>query len=82
MRSVSAQTSPQGHTASINGMEMYYEIHGEGPPLVLLHHFTGTGRKTSEVLKELSRNEIESKQRPNPADKSVVETSAVCSAPI
>jgi pimeloyl-ACP methyl ester carboxylesterase len=32
---------PQGHMASVNGMEMYYELHGEGPPLVLLHNFTG-----------------------------------------
>ena len=23
--------------ASINGLEMYYEIHGQGQPLVLLH---------------------------------------------
>ena len=24
-------------TARINGLEMYYEVHGEGPPLVLIH---------------------------------------------
>ncbi|MDB5539340.1 MAG: hypothetical protein JWQ89_1067 [Devosia sp.] len=27
----------QAETASINGLEMYYEVHGEGEPLVLLH---------------------------------------------
>ena len=27
--------------ASVNGMQMYYEVHGEGDPLVLLHNFTG-----------------------------------------
>ena len=27
--------------ASVNGMQMYYELHGQGPPLVLLHNFTG-----------------------------------------
>ena len=34
------------HTASVNGMEMYYEVHGQsapqGEPLVLLHGFTGS----------------------------------------
>ena len=35
--------SNAGHTASINGMEMYYEVRGEGQPLVLLHGFTGAG---------------------------------------
>src|SRR5690349_16631135 len=24
-------------TAEINGLEMYYEVHGDGPPLVLIH---------------------------------------------
>ena len=33
---VSAQSDRTGY-ASVNGLEMYYEIHGEGPPLVLLH---------------------------------------------
>lgn len=27
----------QAETAKVNGLEMYYEIHGEGEPLVLLH---------------------------------------------
>lgn len=37
----------EGHTASINGMEMYYEISGSGPPLVLLHGFGGSGQHWS-----------------------------------
>jgi pimeloyl-ACP methyl ester carboxylesterase len=32
-----------GQTAAINGMEMYYELHGRGEPLLLLHGFTGAG---------------------------------------
>jgi hypothetical protein len=27
---------PEGHLAAVNGMEMYYEVHGEGSPLILL----------------------------------------------
>jgi pimeloyl-ACP methyl ester carboxylesterase len=27
--------------ASVNGIQMYYEVHGEGTPLVLLHNLTG-----------------------------------------
>jgi pimeloyl-ACP methyl ester carboxylesterase len=33
---------PEGHFVEINGMEMYYEIHGRGDPLLLLHGFTST----------------------------------------
>jgi pimeloyl-ACP methyl ester carboxylesterase len=36
--SVNAQdASGAGNYASVNGLEMYYEIHGEGEPLVVLH---------------------------------------------
>jgi pimeloyl-ACP methyl ester carboxylesterase len=28
-------------TTPLNGIEQYYEVHGEGPPLLLLHGFTG-----------------------------------------
>jgi pimeloyl-ACP methyl ester carboxylesterase len=32
-------------TASLNGIEMYYQLHGraDAEPLVLLHGFTGIG---------------------------------------
>jgi pimeloyl-ACP methyl ester carboxylesterase len=30
---------PNGQLATINDMQMYYEVHGDGPPLVLLHGF-------------------------------------------
>ncbi len=30
----------QGHMASVNGIQMYYEEYGEGDPLILLHGFT------------------------------------------
>jgi pimeloyl-ACP methyl ester carboxylesterase len=39
MKSDSIQTPPQGHFATVNGFQMYYEVYGEGSPLVLLHGF-------------------------------------------
>lgn len=35
--SVPAQTPDTGHYADVNGIRMYYEIHGIGQPLVLIH---------------------------------------------
>src|SRR3712207_1700515 len=29
--------NPKGNYAEVNGLRMYYEVHGEGRPLVLLH---------------------------------------------
>ncbi|WP_419701727.1 alpha/beta fold hydrolase [Mucilaginibacter sp. NFX135] len=32
-----AQTTEQGKYANVNGIKMYYEVHGTGKPLVLIH---------------------------------------------
>ena len=32
-----AQTEPVGQTVEVNGMQMYYEVSGEGDPLIVLH---------------------------------------------
>src|SRR5690606_11820952 len=32
-----AQTEPAGDRVEVNGMQMYYEVSGEGDPLVVLH---------------------------------------------
>ncbi len=44
---VSAQDAPQGAYAEVNGMQMYYEVSGDGPPMVVLHgaymHIPGMG---------------------------------------
>jgi pimeloyl-ACP methyl ester carboxylesterase len=32
-----AQSEPSGQTVEVNGMQMYYEVSGEGDPLVVLH---------------------------------------------
>ncbi len=32
-----AQAAPAGQTVEVNGMQMYYEVSGEGEPLIVLH---------------------------------------------
>ena len=40
----------------VNGLDMYYEIHGKGKPLVLLHGaFSAIGTSFGELLPELAR---------------------------
>ena len=39
---------------SVNGMEMYYEVHGQGDPLVLLHGFNSSGSIWTSVLGKLA----------------------------
>ena len=34
---VSAQQTPTTGYAPVNGLKMYYEVHGSGEPVVLLH---------------------------------------------
>jgi len=41
-----------GQTIAINGMEMYYEVHGTGEPLILLHGGAGAGINWSLIFKE------------------------------
>lgn len=36
-------STQSGRTAQVNGIGLYYEVHGEGAPLLLLHGFTGCG---------------------------------------
>ena len=53
---VFAQEAPEGQTASVNGMQMYYEIHGQGDPLVMLHGFTGTSGSWRRFIDDFSEN--------------------------
>jgi pimeloyl-ACP methyl ester carboxylesterase len=52
--STSAQSN--GKYASVNGLKMYYEVHGKGFPLVLIHGGGSTiGTTFGRILGVLSR---------------------------
>jgi pimeloyl-ACP methyl ester carboxylesterase len=51
-----ADTIVKGGYVSVNGLEMYYEIHGSGQPLVLLHGaFSAIGTSFGALLPELAK---------------------------
>ena len=54
MDSPPTQTPPEGHFASINGIEMYYQLHGEGPLLVLLHGSIGSSLGWKPFIPDLA----------------------------
>jgi pimeloyl-ACP methyl ester carboxylesterase len=51
----STRATAQGHTASINGASLYYEIAGEGAPLVLIHGWSLNLRMWDPQVSALSR---------------------------
>ncbi len=53
---MNAQEKTSGHYAAVNGLHMYYEIHGNGYPLLLLHGGGSTIQSTyGRVLPELAK---------------------------
>jgi pimeloyl-ACP methyl ester carboxylesterase len=46
-----SQMPPQGQITTLNGMDMYYEVMGEGPPLILLHNFLGSSQAWEQPFK-------------------------------
>lgn len=51
---VMTTTAPQTGYVPVNGLEMYYEIHGTGEPLILLHGGVGATGMFSKVLSLLA----------------------------
>jgi len=43
-------TPEAGHYAEIRGIRMYYELHGSGPPLLLLHGGAGNGMQFEQQV--------------------------------
>lgn len=52
---VSGQQKPTTGYAPVNGLKMYYEIHGEGEPVVMLHGAFMTITGWADWIKELSK---------------------------
>src|SRR6266566_9820097 len=46
----------KGNYASVNGLNLYFEIHGAGEPLILLHGGVGAIQMFGEVLPSLAQN--------------------------
>ena len=46
---------PQGHLAQVNGFELYYEVHGDGAPLVMLHSFGASGAVWLPLVPEFAK---------------------------
>lgn len=47
-------TKIEGHYAPVNGVNMYYEVHGAGQPLILIHGGIGMAGMFSPILPQLS----------------------------
>ena len=45
----------QGQLAPVNGIQLYYEAYGEGPPLVLLHNFGSSGAAWAPLVPEFAK---------------------------
>jgi pimeloyl-ACP methyl ester carboxylesterase len=50
------QTKGTGNYADVNGLHMYYEVHGAGKPMVLLHGGLGSGEMFGPILPTLAEN--------------------------
>lgn len=50
------ETNGAGHYADVNGLHLYYETHGAGRPLILLHGGLGSGEMFGPILPTLAEN--------------------------
>jgi len=74
-----SQTQGTGRYADINGLKMYYEVHGSGSPLVLLHGggstiYTTFGRILPELAKSHQIIAVELQAHGHSGDRDAPET--------
>ena len=50
------ETRGTGSYADVNGLHLYYEVHGAGRPMILLHGGLGSGEMFGPILPTLSEN--------------------------
>ena len=55
MTHIAQAQSDDGGTVAVNGIDMRYQVHGDGEPLVLLHGFLGSGDTWATILGDLDR---------------------------
>ncbi|HTF31163.1 MAG TPA: alpha/beta hydrolase, partial [Flavitalea sp.] len=55
VKSAKTGTAPKTGYASVNGLKLYYEIHGNGEPLVLLHGGLGATSMFGDNLPALAK---------------------------
>jgi pimeloyl-ACP methyl ester carboxylesterase len=48
------EVKSSGQYADVNGIKLYYETHGEGPPMILLHGGLGSGEMFGPILPQLA----------------------------
>jgi len=69
--------SEAGRTVEVNGMQMYYETHGEGEPLIVLHGAYMTIPSMGEIIPMLAENrqvialEFQGHGRTNDIDRAI-----------
>jgi pimeloyl-ACP methyl ester carboxylesterase len=51
-----ADTAVRSGYAPVDGLKLYYEIHGAGEPLILLHGGVGSGEMFAPILPALAKN--------------------------
>jgi pimeloyl-ACP methyl ester carboxylesterase len=51
-----SEPTPLEQTAILNGQQLYFEIHGRGEPLLLLHGFSGSSQDWKPSLEQWSPN--------------------------
>lgn len=51
-----ADARDRGHFANLRGIRIYYEVHGRGTPLFLLHGGAGNGKQFSNQVPEFSQH--------------------------